>query len=148
MRDLETIEIALTAAETGHLVMATLHTQDAAQTVDRIIDVFPPSQQQQVRVMLSGALQGVVCQQLVKTADGKGRVAAIEIMIATPAIRNLIREGKTHQIYSALQAGAKFGMQTMDSHLAQLVKQGKVTYDAALEKCHHVEDFNRLCGRG
>jgi twitching motility protein PilT len=148
MRDLETIEIALTAAETGHLVMATLHTQDAAQTIDRVIDVFPPSQQQQVRVMLSGALQGVVCQQLVKTADGKGRVAAIEIMIATPAIRNLIREGKTHQIYSALQAGAKHGMQTMDSHLAALVKQGKITYDAALEKCHHVEDFNRLCGRG
>jgi twitching motility protein PilT len=147
MRDLETIEIALTAAETGHLVMATLHTQDAAQTIDRVIDVFPPSQQQQVRVMLSGALQGVVCQQLVKTADGKGRVAAIEVMIATPAIRNLIREGKTHQIYSALQAGAKHGMQTMDSHLASLIKQGKITYDAALEKCHHVEDFNRLCGR-
>jgi hypothetical protein len=94
--------------------------------------------------MLSGALQGVVCQQLVKTADGKGRVVAVEIMIATPAIRNLIREGKTHQIYSALQAGAKHGMQTMDSHLAQLVKQGKITYDAALEKCHHVEDFNRF----
>jgi twitching motility protein PilT len=147
MRDLETIEIALTAAETGHLVMATLHTQDAAQTIDRVIDVFPPAQQQQVRVMLSGALQGVVCQQLVKTADGKGRVVACEIMIATPAIRNLIREGKTHQIYSALQAGAKHGMQTMDSHLAQLVKQGRITYDAALEKCHHVEDFNRLCGR-
>jgi twitching motility protein PilT len=147
MRDLETIEIALTAAETGHLVMATLHTQDAAQTIDRVIDVFPPSQQQQVRVQLAGALQGVVCQQLVKTADGKGRVVAVEVMTATPAIRNLIREGKTHQIYSALQAGAKHGMQTMDSHLAQLVKQGKITYDAALEKCHHVEDFNRLCGR-
>ena len=147
MRDLETIEIALTAAETGHLVMATLHTQDAAQTIDRVIDVFPPHQQQQVRVQLAGALQGVVCQQLIKTADGKGRVVATEILVATPAIRNLIREGKTHQIYSALQAGAKHGMQTMDSHLAQLVKQGKVTYDAALEKCHHVEDFNRLCGR-
>ena len=147
MRDLETIEIALTAAETGHLVMATLHTQDAAQTIDRVIDVFPPSQQQQVRVMLSGALQGVVCQQLVKTADGKGRVVACEVMTITPAIRNLIREGKTHQIYSALQAGAKHGMQTMDSHLAQLVKQGKITYDAALEKCHHVDDFNRLAGR-
>jgi twitching motility protein PilT len=148
MRDLETIEIALTAAETGHLVMATLHTQDAAQTIDRVIDVFPPSQQQQVRVMLSGALQGVVCQQLVKTADGTGRVVAAEVMTVTPAIRNLIREGKTHQIYSALQAGAKHGMQTMDSHLAQLVKQGRITYDAAMEKCHHIEDFNRLCGRG
>ncbi len=147
MRDLETIEIALTAAETGHLVMATLHTQDAAQTIDRVIDVFPPSQQQQVRVMLSGALQGVVCQQLVKTADGKGRVVAAEVMVATPAIRNLIREGKTHQIYSALQAGAKHGMSTMDANLAHLVKTNKITYDAALEKCHHVEDFNRLCGR-
>ena len=147
MRDLETIEIALTAAETGHLVMATLHTQDAAQTIDRVIDVFPPSQQQQVRVMLSGALQGVVCQQLVKTADGTGRVVAAEVMVATPAIRNLIREGKTHQIYSALQAGAKFGMNTMDSSLADLVKKGKITYDAALEKCHHVDDFQRLCGR-
>ena len=147
MRDLETIEIALTAAETGHLVMATLHTQDAAQTIDRVIDVFPPSQQQQVRVMLSGALQGVVCQQLVKTADGKGRVVAAEVMVATPAIRNLIREGKNHQIYSALQAGAKHGMSTMDSNLADLVKKGRITYDAALEKCHHVEDFNRLAGR-
>jgi twitching motility protein PilT len=148
MRDLETIEIALSAAETGHLVMATLHTQDAAQTIDRIIDVFPPAQQQQVRVQLAGALQGVVCQQLVPTADGKGRVVAVEVMTATPAIRNLIREGKTHQIYSALQAGAKHGMQTMDSHLAELVRAGKITYNAALEKCHHAEDFNRLCGRG
>jgi twitching motility protein PilT len=147
MRDLETIEIALTAAETGHLVMATLHTQDAAQTIDRVIDVFPPHQQQQVRTQLAGAIQGVVCQQLVKTADGKGRVVATEVLIATPAIRNLIREGKTHQIYSAMQAGAKHGMATMDQHLAELVKKGKITYDAALEKCHHVEDFNRLCGR-
>jgi twitching motility protein PilT len=147
MRDLETIEIALTAAETGHLVMATLHTQDAAQTIDRVIDVFPPHQQQQVRVQLAGALQGVVCQQLLKTADGKGRVVATEVLVATPAIRNLIREGKTHQIYSAMQAGAKHGMATMDQHLAQLVKQGKITYDNALEKCHHVEDFQRLCGR-
>ena len=148
LRDLETISVALTAAETGHLVFATLHTQDAAQTIDRVIDVFPPHQQQQVRVQLAGALQGVVCQTLCRTADGRGRVVATEVMVATPAIRNLIREGKTHQIYSALQAGAKHGMQTMDSHLAQLVKQGKITYDAALEKCHHVEDFNRLCGRG
>jgi twitching motility protein PilT len=147
MRDLETIEIALTAAETGHLVMATLHTQDAAQTIDRVIDVFPPHQQQQVRVQLAGSLQGVVCQQLLRTSDGKGRVVATEILVATPAIRNLIREGKTHQIYSAMQAGAKFGMATMDQHLAELVKKGTVTYDAALEKCHHVEDFERLCGR-
>ena len=148
LRDLETIELALTAAETGHLVMATLHTQDAAQTVDRVIDVFPPSQQQQVRVQLAGALQGVVCQQLVKTADGRGRVVAVEVMTATPAVRNLIREGKTHQIYSALQAGSSHGMQTMDSHLAALVRQHRITYEAAFEKCHHVEDFNRLAGRG
>jgi twitching motility protein PilT len=147
MRDLETIEIALTAAETGHLVMATLHTQDAAQTIDRVIDVFPPHQQQQVRVQLAGTLQGVVCQQLIRTADGKGRVVATEVLIATPAIRNLIREGKTHQIYSAMQAGAKHGMATMDQHLAELFKKGRITYDAALEKCHHAEDFNRLCGR-
>jgi len=147
MRDLETISVALTAAETGHLVFATLHTQDAAQTIDRVIDVFPPSQQQQVRVQLAGAIQGVVCQQLVKTADGKGRVCAVEVMVATPAIRNLIREGKTHQIYSAMQAGAKFGMQTMDQHLADLVKKGRITYETGMEKCHHVEDFNRLCGR-
>jgi twitching motility protein PilT len=147
MRDLETIEIALTAAETGHLVMATLHTADAAQTIDRVIDVFPPHQQQQVRVQLASSLQGVVCQQLIRTADGKGRVVATEILVATPAIRNLIREGKTHQIYSAMQAGGRHGMATMDQHLAELVKKGKITYDAALEKCHHVEDFNRLCGR-
>jgi twitching motility protein PilT len=147
MRDLETIEIALTAAETGHLVMATLHTQDAAQTIDRVIDVFPPHQQQQVRAQLAGAIQGVVCQQLVRTADGNGRVVATEILVATPAIRNLIREGKTHQIYSAMQAGARHGMATMDQHLAELVKKNRITYDAALEKCHHVEDFQRLCGR-
>jgi twitching motility protein PilT len=147
MRDLETISVALTAAETGHIVFATLHTQDVAQTIDRIIDVFPPSQQQQVRVQLAGALQGVVCQQLVGTRDGTGRVIATEVLVATPAIRNLIREGKTHQIYSALQAGGKHGMQTMDSHLAELVRSGRVAFETALEKCHHDEDFLRLCGR-
>jgi twitching motility protein PilT len=148
MRDLETISVALTAAETGHLVFATLHTQDAAQTIDRVIDVFPPHQQQQVRVQLAGALQGVVCQTLAKTRDGAGRVVATEVLVATPAIRNLIREGKTHQIYSAMQAGAKHGMHTMDQHLADLVMKGKVSYETGLEKCHHVEDFNRLTGRG
>jgi twitching motility protein PilT len=147
LRDLETISVALTAAETGHLVFGTLHTQDAAQTVDRVIDVFPPHQQQQIRVMLAGALQGVVCQTLVKTADGRGRVAATEVMIATPAVRNLIREGKTHQIYTAMQAGAEHGMVTMDQSLATLVRRGAVSYEQALEKCHHAEDFNRLCGR-
>jgi twitching motility protein PilT len=147
MRDLETISVALTAAETGHLVFATLHTQDAAQTIDRIIDVFPPHQQQQVRVQLAGALQGVVAQQLCRTSDGVGRVVTAEVLVATPAIRNLIREGKTHQIYSAMQAGAKFGMQTMDQHLADLVKKGRITFETGMEKCHHVEDFTRLCGR-
>jgi twitching motility protein PilT len=147
MRDLETIQVALTAAETGHLVFATLHTQDAAQSVDRVIDVFPPHQQQQVRVQLAGSLQGIVSQTLCKTADGRGRVVATEVLVATPAIRNLIREGKTHQIYSSLQAGARHGMHTMDQHLSELVRNGRITYEAALEKCHHVEDFNRLCGR-
>jgi twitching motility protein PilT len=147
MRDLETIQVALTAAETGHLVFATLHTQDAAQTVDRIIDVFPPHQQQQIRQQLAGTLQGVVCQTLCKTADGRGRVAAVEVMVATPAIRNLIREGKTHQIYSAMQAGAQYGMQTLDQHLAELVKSHRITYEQGQEKCHHAEDFLRLAGR-
>jgi twitching motility protein PilT len=147
LRDLETIQIALTAAETGHLVFATLHTQDAPQTIDRVVDVFPPHQQEQIRVMLAGALKGVVCQTLVKTADGAGRIPACEVMVATSGIRNLIREGKTHQVYSAIQAGAKDGMVAMDQSLASLVKSGKVTYDAALEKASQVAEFNRLAGR-
>ena len=146
MRDLETISVALTAAETGHLVFATLHTQDAAQTIDRVIDVFPAHQQQQVRVQLAGSLQGIVCQTLCKAREG-GRVVATEVLVATPAIRNLIREGKTHQIYSAMQAGAKHGMHTLDQHLADLVKRNQVSYEHGLEKCHHVEDFKRLTGR-
>jgi twitching motility protein PilT len=147
MRDLETISVALTAAETGHLVFATLHTQDAAQTIDRVIDVFPPHQQQQVRVQLAGAIQGVVCQTLCKRSDNRGRVVATEVLFATPAIRNLIREGKTHQIYSAMQAGAQHGMQTLDQHLGELVRMGRITYEHGLEKCHHIEDFKRLAGR-
>jgi twitching motility protein PilT len=147
MRDLETISAALTAAETGHLVFGTLHTQDAPQSVDRIIDVFPPHQQQQVRVQLAGTLAGVVSQQLVPTSDGKGRVVAAEILVATPAVRNLIREGKTHQIYTSMQAGGALGMQVMDSHLAELAKKGRVTYEAALERAHHPDEFNRLSGR-
>jgi twitching motility protein PilT len=125
MRDLETISTAITAAETGHLVFATLHTQDAPQTIDRIIDVFPPHQQQQTRVQLSTTLQGVITQQLVPTTDGGGRVVAAEVMVATPGIRNLIREGKVHQIYSAMQAGGRYGMQTMDMSLASHVKAGR-----------------------
>src|SRR5690625_4978233 len=147
MRDLDTISVALTAAETGHLVFATLHTQDAPQTIDRIIDVFPSEQQAQVRTQLAGAIQGVVSQTLCKTADGKSRVVATEVMKATPAIRNLIREGKTHQIYSALQAGSNAGMHTMDQHLAQLVRNGSITYEHGLEKCHNEEDYKRLTGR-
>ena len=148
LRDLETISVALTAAETGHLVFATLHTQDAAQTIDRVIDVFPAHQQGQVRAQLANALQGVVCQTLARRSDGPGRAVATEVMIATSAIRNLIREGKTHQIYSAMQAGAKQGMHTMDQHLADLVRIGRISYETGLEKCHHVEEFNRLTGRG
>ncbi|MFO7779426.1 MAG: PilT/PilU family type 4a pilus ATPase [Nitriliruptoraceae bacterium] len=147
MRDLETIQIALTAAETGHLVFGTLHTQDAPQSIDRIIDVFPPHQQEQIRVMLAGALKGVVCQTLIKTANGKGRTAACEVMVTNSGIKNLIREGKTHQIYSAIQAGARDGMVAMDQSLAQLVKAGRISYDAALEKCNNVNEFNRLAGR-
>ncbi|MGP7960997.1 PilT/PilU family type 4a pilus ATPase [Sanguibacter sp. A247] len=147
LRDQETISTALTAAETGHLVFATLHTQDAAQTIDRVIDVFPPSQQDQIRVQLASTIRGVVCQTLCKRADGPGRAVATEIMIATPAVGNLIREGKTHQIYSSMQAGKAEGMHTMDQHLADLVQQGRISYETGLEKCHHVEDFNRLSGR-
>ena len=147
MRDLETISAALTAAETGHLVFGTLHTQDAPQSVDRVIDVFPPHQQQQIRVQLAGTLAGVISQQLLPTADGKGRVVAAEVLVATPAVRNLIREGKTHQIYTSMQAGGKHGMQVMDQHLGELVKKGKITYEMGLERSHHVEEFNRLTGK-
>ena len=147
MRDLETISVALTAAETGHLVFATLHTQDAAQTIDRIIDVFPAEQQAQIRTQLASAIQGVVSQTLCKRASGRGRVIATEVLLATPAVRNLIREGNTHQIYSAMQAGAAHGMHTMDQHLGELVKNGSITYETGLEKAHHVEDFNRIVGR-
>jgi twitching motility protein PilT len=148
MRDLETIHTALTAAETGHLVFATLHTQDTPQTIDRIIDVFPASQQQQVRVQLSVALQGIVTQQLLPTADGAGRVAACEVLLATPAIRNLIREGKTHQIYSSLQTGGKLGMQTMDAALATLVRSGKITQQLAEARSSTPEELRRLLGAG
>ena len=148
MRDLETIQVALTAAETGHLVLGTLHTQDAPQSVDRIIDVFPSAQQEQIRVMLAGTLQGVLCQQLLPTVDGKGRAAACEVMVATSAIRNLIREGKTHQMYSAIQAGKQYGMVTMDQSLADLVRAGRVTYEVALERANQPGEFKQLAGGG
>jgi twitching motility protein PilT len=146
MRDLETIHTALTAAETGHLVFATLHTQDTPQTIDRIIDVFPASQQQQVRVQLAVALQGIITQQLLPTADGAGRVAACEVLLATPAIRNLIREGKTHQIYSSLQTGGNIGMQTMDAALVALVRQNKITQQMAESRSTTPEELRRLLG--
>lgn len=134
MRDLETIHLAITAAETGHLVFATLHTTDAPQTVDRIIDVFEPEQQQQIRTQLAVTLQAVVSQTLLPRADGAGRVAAFEIMIATPAIRTLIREGKTYQMYTDIQTGSQFGMQTLDSHLLRLAVEGHVAFEDAQSK--------------
>jgi len=146
MRDLETISTALTAAETGHLVFATLHTQDTAQTVDRIVDVFPPNQQQQVRVQLSVSLQGIVTQQLLPRADGQGRVVAAEVLVPTPAVRNLIREGKTHQIYSALQTGGQYGMQTMDAALADLARRGLITRELAEARAGSPEELRRLMG--
>jgi twitching motility protein PilT len=146
MRDLDTISTALTAAETGHLVFATLHTQDTAQTVDRIVDVFPPAQQQQVRVQLSVALQGIVTQQLLPLSNGQGRCVATEVLVPTPAVRNLIREGKTHQIYSALQTGAQFGMRTMDTSLAELVRDGKISRELAESRSGTPEELRRLMG--
>lgn len=132
MRDIETISIAITAAETGHLVFSTLHTIGAAKTIDRIIDVFPPYQQQQIKVQLAAVLQGIVSQQLIPKQFDKGRVAALEIMIATTAIQNLIREGKTHQIESSVQTGSRYGMKTMDMALAELYKKGLISYESAL----------------
>jgi twitching motility protein PilT len=144
LRDLETISTALTAAETGHLVFGTLHTQDAPQSIDRMIDVFPAFQQQQIRVQLAAALQGVVCQQLLPRVSGRGRAVACEVLIATAAVRNLVREGKTHQIYSTMQAGGRYGMQTMDQSLAGLVKSGQVGLDTAVERCANEDDLRRL----
>jgi len=144
MRDPETIGIALTAAETGHLVFGTLHTSSAAQTIDRIIDVFPPHQQQQIRVQLGNTIQGVVAQQLIPRVDKPGRVAAIEIMVATPAIRNLIREGKTYQIISQIQTGAKFGMQSLDMHLRTLVQKGVISREEALNRAADAETLQKI----
>lgn len=143
MRDLETIQLAITAAETGHLVMSTLHTVDAAQTIDRIVDVFPPEQQAQIRTQLSVTLQGVISQTLLPTKDGLGRIAAFEVMVATPAIRTLIRDGKTHQLYLDIQTGADHGMQTLDGSLLELLKAGRVDYEHTLAKCSNASDFHR-----
>lgn len=152
MRDLETIGLALTAAETGHLVLGTLHTSSAAQTIDRIVDVFPPTQQEQVRVMLSNGLVSVLSQTLLPIANQapigsgmtKGRALAMEILVNTPGIANLIRESKTAQIYSAIQTGGAMGMQTLEACLAQMVKRGLVTYEEAMTKTSHPDDFQRL----
>jgi twitching motility protein PilT len=144
MRDTETMATALTAAETGHLVFATLHTQDAPQTIDRIIDVFPPHQQEQIRVQLSTTLMGVCTQQLLPTRDGRGRVVACEILVPTPAVRNLIREGKTHQIYSTMQTGTQFGMQTMDASLADLVRRNIITRELAKTRSSDPGSLERL----
>lgn len=144
MRDLETISIAITAAETGHLVFSTLHTIGAAKTIDRIIDVFPPHQQQQVKVQLSSVLQAVISQQLLPNEFGNGRVAALEIMVTTPGIQNLIREGKTHQIESAVQTGNKYGMKTMDMAIAELYKKGVISMDTAMSYAVDRETLKRL----
>ena len=144
MRDLETIAAALTIAETGHLTLATLHTNSCAQTMNRIIDVFPPHQQPQVRSQLSLVLEGVLSQTLIPRSDGRGRVLSLEIMINTPAIRNLIREEKIHQIYSAMQAGTKFGMQTMNQSLAVLVQRGLITRDEGLNRSALPDELNQL----
>jgi twitching motility protein PilT len=144
MRDLETIATALTAAETGHLVLATLHTPDAVQTVDRIIDVFPPYQQQQVRIQLAGTLQAIIAQQLVPVPMGRGRVVATEILIATVGVRNIIRNAKTEQLYTVLQMNYELGMMTMDKSLKTLYQQGLISYDEAIRRCRFPEAFDTL----
>ena len=148
MRDLETIALAITAAETGHLCFATLHTNDAPSAIDRMIDVFPTNQQQQVRVQLSSVLQAVIAQQLIVKKDGSERLAARELMIVTPAISNLIREGKTHLIYTAVDTGGKYGMITMDKALIELVRTGHISSEEALSKARDVESMkNAVRGR-
>ncbi len=148
MRDLETIALAITAAETGHLVFSTLHTTGAAATIDRIIDVFPPNQQAQVRLQISTLLEGVVSQILLPCADSKGRVAALEVMISTPAIRNLIRENKVFQIPSVMQTGVSLGMQTLDHALRKLCEEKLITYEEALAKCNDPEQFQKMLPAG
>lgn len=144
MRDLETIGTALTAAETGHLVLATLHTPDAPQTVERIIDVFPPHQQTQVKLQLADCLQGVVSQLLLPHASGKGRVLATEVMVGTSGIRNLIREQEVEQIPTLMQTGQQYGMRTMDKSLKELMQKGLITMDTALAKVKNTEEFKQL----
>ncbi|MHB0937340.1 MAG: type IV pilus twitching motility protein PilT [Armatimonadota bacterium] len=144
MRDLETISIALTAAETGHLVLATLHTPDAVQTIERIIDVFPPAQQQQVQLQLANCLEGVVAQQLLPKAHGKGLVLAAEVLIATSGVRNIIRDHSIEQLPSMMQTGARHGMITMDKAIVELFKRGQIKHQIGMAKMKHPEDFNKL----
>jgi twitching motility protein PilT len=144
MRDLETISTVLTAAETGHLVLATLHTPDAPQTIERIIDVFPPYQQQQVRQQLASCLQGVISQRLMPRASGRGRALGMEIMVATPAIRNMVREQAIEQIPTAMQTGAQYGMKTMDRSLKELVESGQISLDTALTHAKNVEELRQF----
>ena len=141
MRDLETIRLAMSGAETGHLVFGTLHTSSAAKTIDRIIDVFPAAEKEMIRAMLAESLKAVISQTLCKTMDGKGRVAAHEIMVGTPAIRNLIREAKVAQMYSAIQTGQQFGMQTLDQNLADLVKKKIISPGEARSKAANKDNF-------
>jgi twitching motility protein PilT len=143
MRDLETIASAITIAETGHLVFATLHTNSAAQSIDRMIDVFPPHQQPQIRAQLSNILMAIVSQRLIPSIGG-GRVAAAEILVATPAVRNIIREGKSHQLEAVIQTGAEFGMQSMDKQLVQLIHEGTITYDEARNYAVDLDELDRL----
>ncbi len=147
MRDFETISVAITAAETGHLVLSTLHTIGAASTVDRVIDVFPAHQQPQIRIQLSNVLEAVISQQLIPTIDGKGRVAAFEVLHANHAVRNLIREGKSHQLMSVMQTNRKAGMITMDEAIAQLYQQGKISKEDAIEFAQDVEGMELKLGR-
>jgi len=144
MRDLETISTTLTAAETGHLVLATLHTPDAPQTVERIIDVFPPHQQQQVKLQLADCLQGVISQLLLPRASGHGRILCTEVMIATPGIRNLIREQEIEQMPTLMQTGSQYGMKTMDKSLKELFQKGMVSLDAAMSKVKNIDEFKQL----
>lgn len=143
MRDLETIAAAITLAETGHLVLATLHTNSASQSVDRMVDVFPPYQQQQIRVQLAGMLQGICSQRLIPMIGG-GRLAAAEILVATPAVRNIIREGKSQQLDAVIQTGADHGMQSMDKVLSTLIHQGKITYDEAKNYAIDLTELDRI----
>ncbi len=147
MRDLETISAAITAAETGHLVLATLHTTGGPETIDRVIDVFPPHQQQQVRMQLSSTLEGVLSQVLLRSTDGRSRVMAMEIMLGIPAISNLIREGKTHQMETIIQGGGSLGMQTLDQHLKNLLTAGKVTFEEAISKAKNPRELAAVMGR-